>query len=1564
MYRPIYRLLLLAVVFVTTVLQLPAQGIAQQKKVQKPVNPLERIVNQIFGKKPKKVEQDALEEAPEDGRSTYKKDAVDQRAPLVREQQSLLYSARTRIKLKQYPEALEVLQKILDLTEESIIQESDGQYRSIHWVSQQEIAKLPSQAQQYYKKTYGPLAQRMLDDAYGQSDFSGIRNVARRYFHTQAGYEAANHIASYHLDQGEFAVASQWYKRLDSTTAQFVSDPLWKLKVGEVYRQCALGENESAPLTENQQKELQRRLPGHSIEEFRKQWHKLSLAFNPPLTNWLFPGGSARRSAPVEGTAPLLLSDWQHKMAENSQIVRQINQLVEDLKISNIPAIPMMQPITIGDRVVIRTLDGLKAIDAQSGTVLWESREKVSPAMLLAGVPATSQNSSNFGINFQIRRGIVGNANGAFINRYPGGQAEQRPVTNLLMRNSVHGTLSSEGKHVFVIERNAVLSRTQPGQYYSNFSLSRNDAYHRDWSSNRLTAYDLETGKLAWHIGGPSLNEPIDPPLAGTFFFGPPLTDNGELFVIGERENALRVYCLQPENGKVLWSQLLAYTDAPIDRDLARRWGATQLAFSEGVLVCPTHVGLLVGIDRQSHEILWMSRYTKKQKTPSSQPIRQRGGGFVISHPGSLKSRWFATPPMICGQTIIYAPLEEPTLIGFRLADGKQRWKSTGLEQGLYPVGCYGTDIIVASEDALTGYDVNLGNETWTVPFSVFDSSDRTTRSIPCGRGLIAGHQIMLPMDQQEIWYFDLDQKKFTSRAHVADSDLRLGNLVMARGKLISAGPDTVAMFQPKMIVEQKITTRLKENPQDAWALLKKAQVLAMEQQFQAGLAALTKIDTSSLEDSQQTPFRRQMLECLIGTVKEQPLKFEQQFQQIPTYIETDHEHQVYLRLQADRMLARKDYASAFEAYSQLAKYRGKNLTHDVHDASLSSRQDVWLNTQLKELWGNSSGEVSSQIIQTVQKSIESAMDSNDIQHMLHVVRVYEFHPEIEAIYFCMVELAIEQKDFSTAEFALKMMAKLKDESVVATANTRRAELLHQFGLNSDAMFYLEVLEKQDPELVLLDGLTLGEWLEEKKQEKWPSSTLENISGQSWGNEEFEFVQISTSGSRSQTGQVNLSKSDLPFYKEHRFLFNNITNRLEIYRLRDDRLTWSLPLLQNNGSSAGKVLPVRVDGHLLTVYYRGIIQCYSLPDQRLVWSRPIASQATGYQVINATSKKITRLQTAQYAAARISINKQDTQFGPLAISTSDALCYFSRHELIAVDPLDGEIRWVRRGIPRGTAVYGDDKYLLILPPNISDALVVNTSDGRIVESGEISSLVSDGIAVSGHHIIAVNTSSSSLLGIRSGSVVISAVDLITRDKLWEHYTAKDDYIGLLDAESLIIIKKQGTVNIVNLNDGQVKLEGEIQEDAFDRVREIYAVGSKDQVFVILNGSTGQPTYLNNIQNQRVSGNLVAIDRQSGKQMWMQAVKSLNLVLQDIDQMPVLIFGAMKYQRLHNLYFNKFRMLVLDKQTGKTLIEKSLATQQQVSRINWSISKKTIRMHASNICYMIRPKRNVAQNSTK
>ena len=71
-----------------------------------------------------------------------------------------------------------------------------------------QIGALPPRALETYRLRYGPLARKLLDEAAETRNWFQVREVRRRYFHTEAGYEASALLAQHELYSGHALAAS------------------------------------------------------------------------------------------------------------------------------------------------------------------------------------------------------------------------------------------------------------------------------------------------------------------------------------------------------------------------------------------------------------------------------------------------------------------------------------------------------------------------------------------------------------------------------------------------------------------------------------------------------------------------------------------------------------------------------------------------------------------------------------------------------------------------------------------------------------------------------------------------------------------------------------------------------------------------------------------------------------------------------------------------------------------------------------------------------------------------------------------------------------------------------------------------------------------------------------------------------------------------------------------------------------------------------------------------------------------------------------------------------------
>src|SRR5262249_21372596 len=158
---------------------------------------------------------------------------------------------------------------------------------------------------------------------------------------------------------------------------------------------------------------------------------------------------------------------------------------------------------------------------------------------------------------------------------------------------------------------------------------------------NRLQAYQLESGKLIWEVGGVGAEKDDKNVLDNAYFLAPPLPLDKALYVSVEKKQAQYLVKLDPKTGKQFGEPLkLVELRDEISSAPARRMWAAQLAAAEGQLVCSVPGGL-IGIDLLENSLLWAFSYDRAEKKPA------RPGFPPALQPVDLSPTWQSTAPLL-----------------------------------------------------------------------------------------------------------------------------------------------------------------------------------------------------------------------------------------------------------------------------------------------------------------------------------------------------------------------------------------------------------------------------------------------------------------------------------------------------------------------------------------------------------------------------------------------------------------------------------------------------------------------------------------------------------------------------------------------------------------------------------------------------------------------------------------------------------------------------------------------------------------------------------------------------
>ena len=373
--------------------------------------------------------------------------------------------------------------------------------------------------------------------------------------------------------------------------------------------------------------------------------------------------GDEKRNAAAAGGKPLLKMRWRVLATADPSVQDGLEQHQRQAIERGEAVLPRFHPLAVGNVVLMRTIENLLAIDFTTGKLLWESPVGEPPA------PADRESA---------RRGMMFFP--PAMEAYSSGQRIWNDLT--------YGTLSSDGRYVYSIEDDAPETAAAQGQAFGGFMGQRAFAPNLavrapmgPWGfggvemplpNNHLAAHEIRTGKLKWEIGGPSGPRGLRQP--DTFFLGPPLPLMGSLYVLAEQNEEVRLLALDPATGDLQWSQQLTGVEQSLLQYAYRRHMGASPSYADGILVCPTTTGALVGVDLANRSLLWANCYTNLGNNRGMRPPWAFMRGYDEGSDGA--SGWADSGAVIAEGRVLSTPRDSDSLLCLSLTDGHRVWKS------------------------------------------------------------------------------------------------------------------------------------------------------------------------------------------------------------------------------------------------------------------------------------------------------------------------------------------------------------------------------------------------------------------------------------------------------------------------------------------------------------------------------------------------------------------------------------------------------------------------------------------------------------------------------------------------------------------------------------------------------------------------------------------------------------------------------------------------------------------------------------------------------------------------
>lgn len=1442
--------------------------------------------------------------------------------------------ARERIDARDWRQAFDYLQRILENPEDALYRRPNGAWTSIRQEARRLQGEAPEEDLATYRAQYAGLAQQLLSRAVQSNDVELLGKVSRFYFHTAAGYEATDRLGNVHLDRGEYGLAGRLFQSLWEVQAPPTQSRVWKFKALLAYRFAGQAEWADQLSPELSSAPAAIDIGGRPVDprKWLEERTQAPAARAQVLSEWTMPFGNKSRTAKAAGGRPLLLSRWSLPTAQLATLRQNLTHLSEDLSDQGNVPLPGFFPIMVGDKIAFRTYRGVQVADAATGRPLWRTESEVPLEEMLSVRPDQVNNYENG----RFRRFL---GNGGTMGYQPFG-GDSQPLCNLACRNSNFGLISSDGTRLFVLEDPQAASNRQPQYSFWDESqqITRNEA-------NLLTAYDLATGHRIWEAGGDDFGEAFQLPLAGNFFFGPPLFDGQDLLIVGEqaknndraRNSEIRLYALDPASGRLKWSQLVGIAEVGIGRDMLRRWWSAQSAAGDGVIVCPTTSHWLVGVDRGTRSLLWGYQFPRLRNPGNASDFNVQEHQAMVQ-PMPLAGRWFASPPVISRQRVVYAPPEANLLVCLDLFTGKELWQ---IPRGdfLSVAGVYDDVVLLISRNVLAAYALPNGQPLWRV----------STPSI-VGRGIAVGDRYYLPCIGGELWNVALATGAVGEKSYLTaagGSEGKLGNLAFHRGMLLSLSLGELTAFEQNDALRAQIADRQRQNPNDPWANLRDAEIHLLQREYAPALNSLRKISEKEMPADLVAHYRGAMIEAISRSIRADFSRdATADIRTLAELSQTSEQKLDYQRLLAERNLARKEFAAAFEIYLPLMNVAtSAGPAEPLFSAgTVQVRMSAWLAGQLDDLWRNLPASQKPDLDARVQ-TLAKAQAGQTIASQTLFVDLFRSHPAAVPVARELIEQLAGRRDFLAAERLLLRWHRGEDRTLAAAATERLARLMLEFQLPGDAAEFYRALETRFGDVRLESGKTGAELVRGLRTEsRFPvANALPD-----WSHRQVRVDRLGANYSEQQRQDLSRTGSRRPFFRQHLIQVHPIEQRLEIIRLDTGAQHWLLPLRSRaQGGYNGERNPVVSESseHLLTVLHQGVLHGLSPVDRRVLWTRPVEVRGSNpYAYVNVQNPLSPMQSLGQVSRRRQRVHQTGPGGGTLAFANSEIVGYLERRSMTVLDAVTGDVLWTWDRVRPGTRVFAGPDVVYFVAPESSQIQALRAIDGQPVpirNAGEASwnSLIE---LVGGRDLI---------LPVAEGTNVtrVKRYDPLRDREVWNVSLPRGSLWSSMENDWLAILEPDGKLQTLDLTSGKLTEVAKFTAaDLQNRMDSMFCFVDYDNLYFIINSAQNQNTnYQEAIPWVKASGQVYAFDLETQKQRWVVNTPGQHLMLDRIDVLPGLPFATRRYEKRGNIQYYSLNLMLIDKRTGKALVDNRAATQNGFQALWYLPAEQTIELRGYN-----------------
>jgi len=1384
------------------------------------------------------------------------------------ERSVILLLDRTRLLLQEdrYAEAVQCLDRILSGNEDYFFRPdaNTSVHRSIKSEARGLLGSLPPSGRKSYELQFGAYARSMLDEGVETGSVPMIAEVARRFFHTEAGYEASYLLGLHHMDHGRPLVAALTLRRLRDESHQ---TDRFEPSLSLVMARCwlAAGMPEQARQTLDALRDAYRGRPvtieGREAALFGADddaldWllaslgpENASLAAEPD--DWTIHGGSPQRLAVSRGSRPLMNARWHIPATDYPAVEAMIDQIQQQQEEREAALLPGLHPLVIGNAVLMRTATNLLAVDLETGKRLWEvpAEEPFEAAVdPLPNLPNRLQSNLDTGLLLR------------------------------LWGDAAFGTLSSDGRRVFAVED---LHLPMPA-VYARLPLIpgiRGRSQETSLTTNRLAAFDIRSeGKLQWELGGPHSETPL--PLAGAFFLGPPLPLLGDLYVLAEIEGEVRVLALNAETGDVLWQQQLAVVAESVYLNTLRRVSGVSPSYADGILVCPTSHHSIVALELTTRSLLWGYSYA------DTEGANERGANLFGSARHQLANpadRWTDSTLIVADGRVLATPIDSEQLHCLSLDDGRLLWRVPRGDR-LYVAAVDDGKVVIAGRKGLTALSLQNGEPAWDNRLAACPAD-----SEPSGRGFSDGNLYYLPLTGGKLMTVRLSDGK-VEQVYRSRRGCELGNLVCHGSRIISQHAGGVEAYDQFEALQKSVNERLAAQPDDAEALALRGEVLWDAGHLDEAVECLRK----SIQLSDSFRARSLLRDVMFDGLEREFARYQACGDEIETLLDTVDDRARFHRLNAAGWETAGRYDRALAEYRTLVAIDLEQDGFVEVDDGYSVRQDRWIWNRLLHLAETAPDTVRAELVDWVGDTLQSAQLAQGPDRIGRALQYFGGLPGTREATDEWIRRLAGAGRLAEAELALMEEVRRADRTELGERLARWTTMLAAADRPADAASLLKEIETRWPDVSFDGGKTGRQWAAE-------FAAQHEAIGKSRVPVQWPRGHVKSSVAESESGNVfpTYSRGFVPFQNEKGVFCRDLAiehqQQFLVAKNGLGQVQWQFPLdriddLNQLAANRGLVRAAAC-GHILIV---------SLGD-RVVALDTLATNEDGSPKVawsestEGVNPAVFMRNVFQFAGGNSMLaDSMGHSPGTASLLGESLVCVKRSRTCAALDPATGQTLWERDGIPTQSAVFGDEHYVLIVPRQSTTARVLRASDGAELESRVIPP-EEQRLAAIGRRIVCWEP----------GDGILKMVDPVGPEQeevVWgPQRFPLNSRAEIVDDKLIAVYSPEGKFRLIRMDDGTAIIDTEFQSEM--PVTDVLVFRQEGNYIVVANNSLSsrdpkrQVQPMAGLRARRIgTARIFAFDG-NGAALWEKAtvVENHCLPLTQLPGVPCLTFACMVYE---------------------------------------------------------------------